>query len=624
MEAGLCRRFRRDACGHELFWCVALLARPLRCGRFAVVSSVARMLRLLWRYWSSQPLRLASCVFLVMLMVFANLLSPVAAGSMVDEIVAIAAGHGHRSAAYRALALFAGASFTRLLAVWVRSAIWNRFAVNNMSALLDDAFERVQRFSTAWYENSFAGATVRKLTRGKWAYDVISDNCWLNLLEMVLVLIGLTAIMAFRFPVVALMFVLVAALFVVLAAVSALQYVRPAAERSALADSRIGASIADAIGNNAAIKAFGAEQRERALLSRVVGEWAELAYGTWQRGVHAATVQQLLWNLLQMAMIAVVIEQVVRAEATAGDVAFMLTACSQLGGYLNQIGSLLRQLQRSFSDFADIAEIDEQSPGIEDAPSAPALQVPAGEIVFDRVAFGYHAGVASIYNAFSLVIAPGEKVGLVGRSGSGKSTFVKLIQRLYDVDRGEIRIDGTAIHCVQQTSLRRAIAVVPQDPALFHRSLGENIAYGRPHASAEEIRQAARRARAAEFVERLPAGYDTLVGERGIKLSGGERQRVAIARAFLADAPIVIFDEATSSLDALTEQQIKAAMSELMEGRTTIVIAHRLSTVAQLDRILVFDAGRIVEQGTHKELMQRSGGHYRTLQLLQTEVVAAE
>lgn len=213
----------------------------------------------------------------------------------------------------------------------------------------------------------------------------------------------------------------------------------------------------------------------------------------------------------------------------------------------------------------------------------------------------------------SLHIAPGERVGLVGHSGSGKTSLIKLIQRLYDVSGGRIMIDGQDIARVQQASLRAQIAIVQQEPLLFHRSLADNIAYARPGASRAEIEEAARQANAHEFIAALPQGYDTLVGERGVKLSGGERQRVAIARAFLADAPILIFDEATSSLDSESEVLIQQAMERLMRGRTTLVVAHRLSTVRALDRLLVLEHGRVVEEGTHDALVRRDNGLYRRL-----------
>jgi ATP-binding cassette, subfamily B, bacterial len=217
-----------------------------------------------------------------------------------------------------------------------------------------------------------------------------------------------------------------------------------------------------------------------------------------------------------------------------------------------------------------------------------------------------------------VTIRAGERVGLVGHSGSGKTTFVKLIQRLHDVKSGRILIDGQDIAEVTQASLRQQIAIVQQEPILFHRSLAENIAYARPGATQSEIEEAARQASAHDFISALPKGYSTLVGERGVKLSGGERQRVAIARAFLADAPILILDEATSSLDSESEMLIQQAMERLMLGRTTLVIAHRLSTVRALDRLLVFDHGRIAEEGNHEALIGLNGGIYRGLFELQT------
>ncbi|MGF6735819.1 ABC-type multidrug transport system fused ATPase/permease subunit [Paraburkholderia youngii] len=227
--------------------------------------------------------------------------------------------------------------------------------------------------------------------------------------------------------------------------------------------------------------------------------------------------------------------------------------------------------------------------------------------------FRYDKVREPLYKDFSVTIAPGERVGLVGRSGAGKTTFIKLIQRLYDLSDGCIRIDGQDISQVEQTSLRRQIAIVQQEPLLFHRSLAENIAYGKPDATQAEIEQASALANAHEFIAALPNGYATLVGDRGVKLSGGERQRVAIARAFLADSPILILDEATSNLDGESEVLIQQAMERLMVGRTTLVAAHRLSTVRALDRLLVFDHGRLVEEGSHDRLVQLDDSTYRRL-----------
>jgi ATP-binding cassette, subfamily B, bacterial len=244
---------------------------------------------------------------------------------------------------------------------------------------------------------------------------------------------------------------------------------------------------------------------------------------------------------------------------------------------------------------------------------APAIRIKRGAVLFDRVTFRYGAHPQPLFRELSLAIHAGERVGLVGHSGSGKTTFVRLVQRLYDVTEGRILIDGQNIAAVAQASLRAQIAIVPQEPVLFHRSLAENIAYARPDAAAAAIEHAARMANAHDFIARLPYGYATLVGERGVKLSGGERQRVALARAFLSDAPILILDEATSSLDSESEALIQEAIERLLVGRTAIVIAHRLSTVRALDRILVFDRGRVVEEGDHAHLLAHRDGIYRRL-----------
>ncbi len=290
---------------------------------------------------------------------------------------------------------------------------------------------------------------------------------------------------------------------------------------------------------------------------------------------------------------------------------FAITAFLLMNGYLRNFGENVRNLQKGLDDTEAVAGYMTMSPQVPDLPGAGAFRRGRGEIVFDRVTFGYKGQSSALYEHFTLAIRAGERVALVGPTGSGKSTFVKLIQRLYDLQDGQIRIDGQDVASVTQESLRQAIAVVPQDPALFHRSIAENIAYGRPGATLDEIMAAARKARAHDFIARLPRGYDTLVGERGVKLSGGERQRVAIARALLTDAPILIFDEATSSLDVETERDVQAAAEALMQGRTTIVIAHRLSTIRGADRILVFSDGHIVEEGRHGELVAKKGAYAR-------------
>lgn len=569
------------------------------------------------RYWVRQPHLFIGVIVLSIVSTAASVAIPVAAGRVVDAL-ARPGGGLDAAAAWMALLAMTGVTLAHFFLRDLTVRLWNRKEALNMKEVLDEAFAKVQRFSSDWHANTFAGSTVRKLTRGKWAYEHISDIIWMQFFPLALTLAGLTIVLATRYPAVAAVFAGVTALYIAMSVAIALIYVRPANVRAAAADSALGGAVADAISNNAAVKAFGAEVREEDRFARVTERWRGLALRSWRRGLDMALAQQVLWAGLQFAMMALLVAAVLRGAAGPGDVAFVIAATFQLGGNLRQMGDHIRMLQRAIAEFGELVDFDRAPPGVADAADAPPFAPRRGEIVFDAVSFAY-PGSAPLYEGFDLRIAPGERVGLVGPSGSGKSTFVKLIQRLYDVQEGVIWIDGQDAGAVQQATLRRAIAIVPQEPVLFHRTLAENIAYARRDAGPKEIEEAARRARAHDFIDRLPLGYATLVGERGVKLSGGERQRVAIARAFLADAPIVIFDEATSSLDTIAERDIQAAMSELMAGRTTILIAHRLSTVKHCDRILVFDQGRIVEAGDHAALMARDGGVYRRLHEVQGE-----
>ena len=571
-------------------------------------------------YWWQDKPRLLLSLSLIVLMVGADIMMPVAAGLLVDSIVgAIRDGSDDYSAAYSALGLFAAASLAFYVLAFVRGRVTHSFDAPNMARVINDAFWKVQRFSSDWHANTFAGATVRKVTRGKWAYETITNIILKHFFQLGLTVIGLTIVLWSRFPLLGVMFLVSSLIYISVSVAISGTYVRRANIRAAASDSAIGAAIADAISNNPAVKAFGAETREDARFEEVTNRWMNHAKASWNRGHDLWLAQQVIWGCLQVAILFAIIWLAESGRATPGDAAFILTATFRLRGFMGQVGDHIRQLQRASSEFADLVDFSKLPLQVPDAPDALPLAQKGGEVVFDHVTFGYDGATDPIYRDFSLTIRPGERIGLVGPSGSGKSTFVKLIQRLYDTDEGEIRIDGQPTKLVQQDSLRRAVALVPQDPALFHRSLAENIAYARPDVTLEEIAHAAKRARADDFIERLPEGFDTLVGERGVKLSGGERQRVAIARAFLADAPIVIFDEATSSLDTITEKRIQQAKEELMDGRTTLIVAHRLSTVRDVDRILVFDRGRIVEEGSHDTLIAKPNGRYRALYDMQSD-----
>jgi ATP-binding cassette subfamily B protein len=558
-------------------------------------------------YWLRRRWLLVGSGGMVLLAMACELALPWAARELVNAVT-IARDAGN---VWIAWALFVGAYLAFAISRNVGFRFWNPLAARNMQEMANEGFRRVQSFSADWHADAFAGATVRRLSRAMWGYDSVSDAVVIWLGPALLLLAGQSLLIGLQWPVVGAMCMIVVLTFLWLNLWLVKVWVRPSNLRSNALDSRIGGALADAISANPTVKGFGAEAREEERFGELTAQWAAAVQITWGRFMDIWLLQNLLTMLLQAVMTGTLVWLWTQGRATPGDIAFGITTFMQMNGYLRNIGENVRMMQKGLDDVEDVANYARMVPQVADAADARPFVGGEGEIVFDHVTFRYKSAETPLYDGFNLTIAPGERVALVGPTGAGKSTFVKLIQRLYDLQAGAIVIDGQDIARVSQGSLRRAIAVVPQDPALFHRTIAENIGYARPDATLDEIKLAAKRARAHDFIEALPKGYDTLVGERGVKLSGGERQRVAIARAFLADAPILVFDEATSSLDVETEVHVQAAMDELMTGRTTIVIAHRLSTIRGADRILVFDRGRIIEEGRHAELKAKGGAYAR-------------
>jgi len=487
------------------------------------------------------------------------------------------------------------------------------FTLRLMSDIAQETFQRIQRFSTDWHANTFAGSTVRKVTRGMWALDMLNDTLLLALGPALVVLTGTMTLLALNRPLLGGVMAAGAIAYIALTVALATRWVAPAASVSNAWDTKMGGLLADSISCNAVVKSFGAEAREETRLSRLLLKWKRRTDRTWSRSTWAGTLQFTLLWVVRTGLVGSAVWLWFQGQASPGDVAYVLTSYFVMHGYLRDIGQHVQHLQRSVNDMEELVEMHSRRLGVEDQPDAQNIHITRGEIRFDHVTFKYGGHATPLYDDLSITIKAGERVGLVGHSGSGKTTFVKLIQRLYDVTGGRILIDGHDVRRARQHAMRAQIAIVQQEPVLFHRTLTENIAYGRPGATPAEIERAARLANAHDFISRLPRRYSTLVGERGVKLSGGERQRVALARAFLADAPILILDEATSSLDSESEALIQEAIIRLMKGRTAIIIAHRLSTVRALDRILVFDKGRIVEDGNHHTLLSTPGGLYRRL-----------
>jgi ATP-binding cassette subfamily B protein len=576
-------------------------------------AAIRVVLPFVFRHWLKQPVTAAIAAGGLLGATVADLFMPLFSGSLVDAMTKGAADPAARQAAFAAFGAIVALGLASMILRLTGFQAIVPFTLRIMSDVAREAFMRVQRFSTDWHANSFAGSTVRKVTRGMWALDLLNDTILMALLPSLAVLLGSMILLGLHWGSLGLVIAAGAAIYVPMVIVFSTRYIAPAARVSNAWDTRVGGTLADALTCNAVVKSFGAEAREDARLRRVVSRWSRRVRRTWLRYNNTAMAQLFVLLCLRGSVIGGALLLWIAGRASPGDVTYVLTSYYIIHAYLRDVGMHINNLQRSVNDMEELVAIHDEAIGIVDVPGARPISVHGGRIVFEEVTFHYGGHRAPLYDALSVDIRAGERIGLVGRSGSGKTTFVKLVQRLYDVSGGRILIDGQDIAQATQQSLRSQIAIVQQDPILFHRSLAENIAYGRPGASMAAIEQAARLANAHEFILRLPKGYGTLVGERGVKLSGGERQRVALARAFVADAPVLILDEATSSLDSESEALIQQAMLRLMKGRTSIVIAHRLSTVRSLDRILVFDRGEIVEQGTHATLAARTGGIYRGL-----------
>ncbi|MEQ8428470.1 MAG: ABC transporter ATP-binding protein [Gammaproteobacteria bacterium] len=383
------------------------------------------------------------------------------------------------------------------------------------------------------------------------------------------------------------------------------------AQDFAEARSLVTGKVVDSVTNVMNAKMFARRKYEEDYLTDYLNHEVNHALRTYWYMEKLRWFQYTAAMVLMIAMVGYALKIWSEGDMTVGEF-------SMVAGLAIMLIEAARGLSRSFLEFfeylgniSDGVSVFVQSHEIVDQPDAPALKVTRGEIEFDDVSFTYKEGLP-VFENLSVTIAPKQQVGLVGFSGSGKSTFVNLMLRLFEAQGGAIRIDGQNILEVTQDSLRENISMIPQDPQLFHRSLMENIRYGRLEASDDEVIAAAKKAHAHEFIMQTEKQYDSLVGERGVKLSGGQRQRISIARAILKDSPILILDEATSSLDSHTEKKIQLGLETLMQGRTVVVIAHRLSTISHMDRILVFDQGRIVEDGSHQQLLLRDG-HYAHL-----------
>lgn len=491
----------------------------------------------------------------------------------------------------------------------------NRFLTEISAVLRQQAFDRLLRHSYSFFSNNFTGSLVQRVNRFARAFDRLSDKIIWNVIPLLVKMAGVGVVLYLFKPLVAAV-MLGWALFFILFNYAVSVWKLKYDIRVAEADSRTTGVLADAITNHNSVQLFTRLPSE----SRYFREITKVQADAHRMSLDLSSVvdagQALLVFLIEFFIFYLAIGFWQDNLVTVGFFVLMQAYILGLTHRLWEFSRVVRDLYESYADAKEMVEIMALPHEIRDKPGAQTLCVPAGKIEFKNVSFQFRQ-TRAVLTDFNLTIATGEKVALVGPSGAGKSTIVKLLLRLHDPASGSIAIDGTDIKNATVESLRKNIALVPQDTVLFHRTLLENIRYGRENATDEEAAEAARLAHCDEFVKDLPQGFGTFVGERGIKLSGGERQRVAIARAILKNAPILVLDEATSSLDSHSEMLIQDALDTLMKDKTVIVIAHRLSTIRKMNRIIVLDKGAIVESGTHDELLAHESGLYKKLWTLQ-------
>jgi ATP-binding cassette subfamily B protein len=551
-------------------------------------------------------LAVCSTLGFIFLLSFAN---PYVIGRVIDRVSAapVAASDILSVFGPSILALVAVNALGQLSSKLQDYSVW-KLELRANYALATLAFDTLSNQSMTFHSNRFGGSLVSQTQKFIAAYSTLLEA----LIYAIFAIVGsavFTVLMLVR--VVPLYVALLLALLVIylIAAYYMYKRVLPLNAEAAAASNQLSGELSDSITNILSVKTYGREHWERELFDAANRE--VLAADT--RRMRASTLRGATTSAIIVIIMTLVVIFMTGRNAwfgiSAGTLVMMFSYTNQLTMQFNRISQVFQAINRGFGDAHDMTLVLDEPRLVDDRPDARPLNVRRGAISFRHLHFAYaeqskHNGV---FEDFTLEIPAGQRVGLVGRSGSGKTTLTALLLRLSDLQAGRILIDGQDIAAVTQISLRQQLGYVPQEPLLFHRSIAENIAYGCPQATPSAIEQAARKANALDFIEALPAGFATLTGERGVKLSGGQRQRIAIARAILADRPILVLDEATSALDSESEKLIQEALIRLMAGRTSIVIAHRLSTVASLDRIIVLRDGRIVEDGSHAQLVGAEG-----------------
>lgn len=478
--------------------------------------------------------------------------------------------------------------------------------------LSDLCFNTVSEQSMQFHNDRFSGSLVSQTNKFIWGFERLFDTFIWDLWPMIVYIIFVIIVLAPQVPWFAFGLVLFTIIYATIAGIT-FRRTSHLNDEEASAEAKQTGQLADSISNIVSVKSYAREQYER----KRYNDHAHHTFDVSTRLMRATIGRDIMFSAVQIGITGLILVFLLIGQEWLGisvaTLILIVNYSQTIQGELWSITHIYKNINRVFGDAHEMTLILDMTDDVVDAPEAKTLILRQPRVDFKNISFQHADAKQPIFEDFSLSIQPGERIGLVGVSGSGKTTLTKLLLRFADVKEGAVLISDQDIRDITQESLRQNIAYVPQETSLFHRSIAENIAYGKLDATPEEIQRAAKLANAHDFIMELPEGYDTLVGERGIKLSGGQRQRIAIARAILKDAPILVLDEATSALDSESEALIQDALNKLMAGRTSIVIAHRLSTVANLDRIIVLQEGKIVEQGKHHDLLERTDGVYHHL-----------
>ncbi|WP_372994442.1 ABCB family ABC transporter ATP-binding protein/permease [Marinobacter sp.] len=565
----------------------------------------------LWPYLAEFRGRVALALALLVLAKLATVATPIALKYIVDYLDQSRGADMLLWIPVVLVVAYGALRFGATLFNELRDAVFARVAERAMRRVSLRVFEHLHNRELAFHLDRKTGGLARDIERGTNGISFLLRFTLFNIVPTLLEILLVAGILFVAFNVTYVVAILVAVVVYVVFSIKITEWRTKFVREANARDNQSNSRAIDSLLNYETVKYFNNERYEAQLYDVDLDDWEQARLKNRLSLAALNSGQALIIGLAMIVIMAMAVQEVASGEITLGDFTMINAYLLQLFIPLNALGFVYREIRQALVNVERLFKLLGDKPAIEDAPDATELVVDRGEVQFDHIHFAYRADRA-ILRDVNFSIPAGHKVAVVGASGAGKSTLARLLFRFYDVDQGAIRIDGQDIRNVSQDSLRSAIGVVPQDTVLFNDTLYRNLAYGRPEASEEEVYRAARMAHLEDFIHSLPEGYETKVGERGLKLSGGEKQRVAIARVILKNPPLLILDEATSSLDSLSEQAILGALNEVSQQRTTLVIAHRLSTIRDANTILVMDAGRIVEGGSHNELLA-AGGYYAHL-----------